>query len=90
LQEKGIFLYEPLFNNDKIKNDENVIEISILVGQYFMILNKNQYMKLIDLSFQKEKYDIYLFTSSDCIFSLIIINRYLIEQLMNEKKMKTF
>jgi len=82
---KGIFLYEPLFNNDKIKNDENVIEISVLAGQYFMVLNKNQYMKLIDLSFQKEKYDIYPFQGSDCIFSLVIINKYLLKQLMNKK-----
>ncbi|KAG4104868.1 hypothetical protein H8356DRAFT_926209, partial [Neocallimastix lanati (nom. inval.)] len=40
---KGIYLYEPLFNYNKIKNHECVIEISLLASQYFRIDNIKQY-----------------------------------------------
>jgi len=87
---QGIFLYEPLFKYNKIKNHEYVVEISILAGQDFMICNQKQYDKFKEIVLMKDSlfkncikpprvnnmYDIYL---------LIIKNKLFIEQLMKEE-----
>ncbi|ORX41589.1 hypothetical protein BCR36DRAFT_467782 [Piromyces finnis] len=85
IAKKGIFLYEPLFTNNKIKDHENVIEISILAGQYFMIFNRKQYQKLVELISRKD-FTIYPHLNNHyIIFNIFIINKYFIEQLMIEK-----
>eukprot|EP00833_Pecoramyces_ruminatium_P013634 jgi/Orpsp1_1/1187666/evm.model.d7180000059314.1 len=85
IAKNGIFLYEPLFKNNKLKYHENVIEISVLAGQYFMVLNRKQYQKFKELSSIKY-YNIYpLMTKSYNIYTLLVINKYLIEQLMIEE-----
>jgi len=85
IAKKGIFLYEPLFFNDKLKYHENIIEISVLAGQYFMILNRKQYQKFKELSSIKI-YNIYPFMNNPYnIYKLLIINKYLMEQLMIEE-----
>ena len=43
IERKGVYFYEPLFKYDKIKNHENVIDISIVANQYFLINNDNQF-----------------------------------------------
>jgi len=49
----GMYLYEPLFKYEKIKNHVNVVDISIMAGQYFMVNNDEQYerIKYIVLNF---------------------------------------
>jgi len=50
---QGIFLYESLCKNDKIKNHEYVIEISLLAGQNFMINNNKQYNRFKEIILSK-------------------------------------
>ncbi|ORX77900.1 hypothetical protein BCR32DRAFT_282771 [Anaeromyces robustus] len=86
----GIYLYEPLFNYEKIKNHVYAIEISILASQYFMINNIEQYNEFIKIC-QKETKDLTIeivpFSSKEVryIFKLIIPNKFLLEQLFNEQ-----
>jgi len=47
IAKQGIFLYSPLFKYEKIKYHENVVDISILSHQYFMIYTKKQYNRII-------------------------------------------
>ena len=84
----GIFLYEPLFNNNKLKYHENTIEISILAGQYFMIFNRKQYQKMVDLSYIEECIMYPYLRRSYNICDLVVVNKYLIDQLMIEENEK--
>jgi len=82
----GIYLYEPLFKYEKIKNHVNVIEISILANQFFMINNDNQYNKLIYIYTNRCKSKLYK-NNEEYIFNLIIMNKYIIDKiLMNENE----
>ena len=89
---RGIYLYEPLFKYDNIKNHVNVVEISILAGQYFMINNDEQFEEFdIFLSDDDSLYELfkgipkprYIFTKRD-ILKLIIPNKYFIDTYLFE------
>ena len=84
---KGIDLYEPLFKYDKIKNHENVIEISLLTPQYFLINNDNQFNKLFDICTKRknESNDDY-YSRMRYIFKLMIINKYIINKILTKEK----
>jgi len=43
LSDKVFFLYEPLFKYNKIKYHKYVVEMNLLVNQYSMIYNEEQY-----------------------------------------------
>ncbi|ORX77014.1 hypothetical protein BCR32DRAFT_302928 [Anaeromyces robustus] len=83
IAKKGIFLYEPLFKNEKVKNLEVVIEISIYSSQFFMVNTIEQYNKFIHLLNQKEVI-IHPFNDYN-IVNLLIINKYLLIQLLKEE-----
>ena len=88
IAKQGIFLEKPLLNYDSIKDHEYVVDISIISGQLYMINNKKQYKRLkfwhkkvgqseiINYLFNISKFDIY---------DLIIVNKYLIDELLKEK-----
>ena len=83
---KGVYLYEPLFKYDNIKNHENVIDISILANQCFLINNDNQFNRLFDIyTKRKNKYknDI---SRVECIFNLIIINKYIMDIILTREQ----
>jgi len=86
---KGIFLYEPLFKNEKIKDHENTIEISILARQFFMINTDRQYEKFMDIISRKEEYPLFPFDSKngtlENYFFLLIENEFFIKKLLKEK-----
>ncbi|OUM63935.1 hypothetical protein PIROE2DRAFT_9467 [Piromyces sp. E2] len=86
IAKQGIFLYEPLFKFDKINDHENVVEISIFAKQFFVINTKKQYEKLIQLTFSElnNNSEINPYLEKNELFSLIIINQFLIEELMKE------
>jgi len=92
IAKQGIYLYEPLFKYEKIKNHVNVVEISILAGQYFMINNDEQFEKFdILLSNDDFMYELfedicepsYISTESDCL-KLIIPNKFFIDKYLFE------
>jgi len=88
IAEKGIFLKEPLFKYDKIKDNEYVVDISVISDQFFLINNNKQYNRL-KYFFKEDRYiyDKYRHLTPSCndYFSLIIINKYFIEKLLYEK-----
>ena len=88
IAEKGIFLKEPLFKYDKIKDHEYVVDISVISDQFFLINNNKQYNRL-KYFFKEDRYiyDKYRHLTPSCndYFSLIIINKYFIEKLLYEK-----
>jgi len=85
LAKKGIFLYEPLFYNNKIKNSDYLIDISILSRQYFMINSKTQYERFFYIIEHYDEYNIFsLYMTKYNFVSLLIINEYFIKQLMND------
>ncbi|KAL6592819.1 hypothetical protein LY90DRAFT_520022 [Neocallimastix californiae] len=91
IAEQGIFLKEPLFKYDKIKDHEYVVDISVISNQYFLINNNKQYNRI--KYFFKENdyiYDKYRHLNRFCFSScsLIIINKYFIDKLLNEKDEK--
>jgi len=77
IAKKGIFLIRPFFNYDKIKNHEYVVDISLYSKQYFFINNERQYERLTNFLFTNE---------IPFITSYIIINKYFMEKLYNEKR----
>jgi len=80
---KGIFLQEPLFNHPKLKYTEHVIEISILSNQFYIIRNKKQYNKFIELYKHKKNYLTYP-CDDGYVFRNLILNKYVIKQLSKE------
>ncbi|KAL6625976.1 hypothetical protein LY90DRAFT_674750 [Neocallimastix californiae] len=88
IAEKGIFLKEPLFKYDKIKDHEYVVDISVISDQFFLINNNKQYNRL-KYFFKEDRYiyDKYRHLTPSCndYFSLVIINKYFIEKLLYEK-----
>ncbi|KAL6591233.1 hypothetical protein U3516DRAFT_854813 [Neocallimastix sp. 'constans'] len=91
---QGIFLDEPLFKHEKIKNHEYVVDINILSRQFYMINNDSQYNRFkywcerinnneIDLL-----NDLNYFDSYTEYYSLIIINKYFIDRLLKEKNVE--
>jgi len=86
IAEQGIFLKEPLFNYDKIKDHEFVVDISIINNQFFLINNDKQYNRL--KYFKDYQLVSNVHTSEyyeNGIFSLIIINKFFIDKLLSEK-----
>ncbi|KAL6612885.1 hypothetical protein U3516DRAFT_548781 [Neocallimastix sp. 'constans'] len=88
IAEQGIFLKEPLFNYDKIKDHEFVVDISIINNQFFLINNDKQYNRL--KYFYKEYRSIFnkyypLNEEISNFQSLIIINKFFIDKLLNER-----
>ncbi|KAG4082423.1 hypothetical protein H8356DRAFT_1019070 [Neocallimastix lanati (nom. inval.)] len=88
IAEQGIFLKEPLFKYDKIKDHEYVVDISVISDQFFLINNNKQYNRL-KYFFKEDRYiyDKYRHLTPSCndYFSLVIINKYFIEKLLYEK-----
>ncbi|KAL6592782.1 hypothetical protein U3516DRAFT_852835 [Neocallimastix sp. 'constans'] len=88
IAEQGIFLKEPLFKYDKIKDHEYVVDISVISDQFFLINNNKQYNRL-KYFFKEDRYiyDKYRHITPSCndYFSLVIINKYFIEKLLYEK-----
>ncbi|OUM63913.1 hypothetical protein PIROE2DRAFT_9444 [Piromyces sp. E2] len=72
---RGIFLYEPLIKNEKIKDHENAIEISLLARQFFMINTDRQYEKFMDIVSRKEEYPLFPFEK----------NEFFMKKLLEEK-----
>eukprot|EP00833_Pecoramyces_ruminatium_P015143 jgi/Orpsp1_1/1189175/evm.model.d7180000070019.1 len=101
IERHGIYLYEPLFKYEKIKNHVNIVEISILAGQYFMINNDEQFEKFDEiLSDDDLFYELiknisipyYIDTEIDCLKLIIpneyFINKYLFEGVMYDSEFK--
>jgi len=92
IAKEGIFLNEPLFNYENIKNHEYVIEISNLANQYFKIYTEKQYK--IFVTFIKDRNSLSkLFQTCTCIYDynriicdLIIPTNFFLQQLIEEKK----
>jgi len=88
IAEQGIFLKEPLFKYDKIKDHEYVVDISIISDQFFLINNNKQYNRFKyffkEFRYNYNKYK-HLNPSFYCYCSLIIINKYFIDKLLYEK-----
>ncbi|ORX77901.1 hypothetical protein BCR32DRAFT_247564 [Anaeromyces robustus] len=86
IAKKGIFLYESLFNHDKLKNHDYVIDISILARQYFMINTESQYEHFFEIMENFEKYNIFsLYKNRYYCGKLIIMNKFFINKLYKEK-----
>ena len=91
IAEQGIFLKEPLFKYDKIKDHEYVVDISIINNQFFLVNNNKQYNRL-KYFFMEEDYIYGKYCHLNCFLgkysSLIIINKYFIDKLFNGKDEK--
>jgi len=92
IAKKGILLYEPLFNYEKIKYHEYIIDISLMGNQYFVIYTKEQYNGLKSyITFPKSYNKLVVFSLDSWYFNSIpycksiIINIFLIEQLFEEQ-----
>ncbi|ORX88239.1 hypothetical protein BCR32DRAFT_298833 [Anaeromyces robustus] len=73
IAEKCFMLYEPLFEYDNIKNNEYVVDISLLGNQYFVINTIEQYNRfkyLIKLPFSNLKIN---FIYDSTYFKIIIL-----------------
>jgi len=89
LAKKGIFLYEPLFKHDKLKNHDYLVDISILARQYFMINTNSQYNHYFEIIESFDKYNIFsLYNNKYDCSKLIIINKFFMNKLINEENDK--
>jgi len=89
LAKKGIFLYEPLFKHDKLKNHDYLVDISILARQYFMINTNSHYNHYFEIIENFDKYNIFsLYNNKYDFTKLIIINKFFMNKLINEENDK--
>ncbi|KAG4081824.1 hypothetical protein H8356DRAFT_969070 [Neocallimastix lanati (nom. inval.)] len=94
IAKQGIFLDEPLLKYEKIKNHEYVVDISIMCKQFYEINNKKQYNRLKyfykEIKIKKNN-EITRNWDNDVIhefYNIIVINKYLIDELLKEKNDK--
>jgi len=89
LAKQGIFLYSPLFKYEKIKDNNYVIDISILARQYFMINTKIQYNRYFEIMDNFENFNLFkLYHNKYECSRLIIINEFFINQLIADNNNK--
>ncbi|ORX64715.1 hypothetical protein BCR32DRAFT_272990 [Anaeromyces robustus] len=85
IAKKGIFLFEPLYKYDKIKNHKYVVLISILAEQYFMINNDTQYIELKNIILSNFEHPNKTNNTEGMIIRLLIVNKFLLNEIINEK-----
>jgi len=75
-KKKKKVLYSPLYKYEKIKYNEIILDISYISNQYYMIFNDSQYKRIVHFLTK---------TNNHVFISKIIINKYFMDKIMNEK-----
>lgn len=84
IAKRGIFLLEPLFRYERIREHEYVVYISALARQYFMICNEKQYMAFLKNINNVKIFNEFVELSRFDYCRLVIINEFFLSRLMEE------